>query len=273
MNNETNEPRPVPQEGERRWRKKPVVIEAIQFTADNHDECQAWIGDAYDGWQTTCPPHPEMLRIKTLEGVMEASEGDWIIKGVQGEFYPCKPDIFAATYEPTPASPSAVEPRERPTRLNENPTLPDRLRRHQVSMERLHPTTMRLLGEAADALDARPAVPPGDGERRSGAEAVESVHAAALELLRPMSENATTGPWERYVTTHGDPYVAVAGRAMFQAVTNPENDRTDTLAAVSTGPEDYGRANAEFIAAAVNFVRSLLASRAGSGTGGKASDG
>ncbi|MEE7714225.1 hypothetical protein V3J85_23230 [Bacillus sp. 5001] len=41
------------------------------------------------------------ISIPTLEGVMTADEGDWIIRGVQGEFYPCKPDIFAATYEPT----------------------------------------------------------------------------------------------------------------------------------------------------------------------------
>jgi hypothetical protein len=83
-----------------RWRKKPVVIEAMRYTAANGDECAAWVDEVFDGWQLAYGSHPPMLRIRTLEGVMEASEGDWIIRGVQGEFYPCKPDIFAATYEP-----------------------------------------------------------------------------------------------------------------------------------------------------------------------------
>lgn len=85
-----------------KFRKKPVVIEAWHFTRANYSEGA-----------------PEFIRreqsvvlwsqhggrviggeIRTLEGVMEISEGDWIIKGVAGEFYPCKSDIFAATYEP-----------------------------------------------------------------------------------------------------------------------------------------------------------------------------
>mgnify|MGYP001043486536 CR=1 FL=1 len=78
-----------------KYRKKPVEIEAVQF--DGTDESVDWlepqlisgeIGRAYN-----------KLYIKTLEGVMEASLGDYIIKGVNGEFYPCKPDIFEKTYE------------------------------------------------------------------------------------------------------------------------------------------------------------------------------
>lgn len=77
-----------------RYRKKPVVIEAEQFDprragplpfAGAEDPVQ-WDHDA--GWY-----------IDTLEGRMKLSMGDWVIKGVQGEFYPCKPDIFEATYE------------------------------------------------------------------------------------------------------------------------------------------------------------------------------
>ena len=82
------------------FRKKPVVIEAVQ-----------WLNR-----KIICPPGPawfveaeerneiqlagDVLYIKTLEGEMRADIGDWIIRGVRGELYPCKPDIFEATYEP-----------------------------------------------------------------------------------------------------------------------------------------------------------------------------
>ncbi len=92
----------------RRFRKKPVVIEAMQWPGDvdesdpRPDELEAWVrsssGDdvvsrfqAYDDGT---------LQIQTLEGTMTAQPGDWIIRGGKGEFYPCKPDIFEATYEP-----------------------------------------------------------------------------------------------------------------------------------------------------------------------------
>lgn len=86
-----------------KYRKKPVVIEAMQLTHENRDEIAAWCGGHYE------PDHiyrmaglvPKgSLDIPTLEGTMEARSGDFIIRGVKGEFYPCKPDIFAATYEP-----------------------------------------------------------------------------------------------------------------------------------------------------------------------------
>jgi hypothetical protein len=81
-----------------KYRKKPVVIEAIQWTAlDTESEIaiEKWLGDSFESW---VPSKPALL-IGTKEGVMEASPGDWIIKGVKGEFYPCKPDIFQMTYE------------------------------------------------------------------------------------------------------------------------------------------------------------------------------
>lgn len=85
-----------------KFRKKPVEIEAIQFTGDNHREVMEFMHKGritrdMVGWVSG--DHDGTLKIKTLEGVMTASEGDWIIKGVRGEFYPCKPDIFSATYE------------------------------------------------------------------------------------------------------------------------------------------------------------------------------
>jgi len=79
----------------KQYRKKPVVIEALQYTA---------IGIVdWDAIFNFCPdarPKNGKLYIKTSAGVMHVSPNDYIIKGINGEFYPCKPDIFAATYEP-----------------------------------------------------------------------------------------------------------------------------------------------------------------------------
>ena len=91
----------------KKYRKKPAEIEAIQWdgTAMNADLIIEWVlnhdGSAYYWCGASCPDTEEghYLRIRTLEGDMNASKDDWIIKGVKGEFYPCKPDIFAATYE------------------------------------------------------------------------------------------------------------------------------------------------------------------------------
>lgn len=83
-----------------KYRKKPVVIEAIQIRADNEDELMTFL----DGAGHTCVKGAGRrvlsVVIDTLEGVMIGNPGDWIIKGVRGEFYPCKPDIFDETYEP-----------------------------------------------------------------------------------------------------------------------------------------------------------------------------
>lgn len=77
-----------------KYRKKPVVIEAVQWTGELTDDMIQHIDSSRSVY------HCEgALTIDTLEGRLTASPGDWIIKGVQGEFYPCKPDIFAATYE------------------------------------------------------------------------------------------------------------------------------------------------------------------------------
>lgn len=82
-----------------KFRKKPVVIEAWQI--DGSDPVgTALIRDRCDGRMFRIANGEFAIDIPTLEGVMRASHGDWIIKGVKGEFYPCKPDIFAATYEP-----------------------------------------------------------------------------------------------------------------------------------------------------------------------------
>ena len=83
-----------------KFRKKPVVIEAIKYQSElGNNRIMNWLSQQganitewtfFDG----------EITIPTLEGKMKATDGDFIIKGVKGEFYPCKPDIFAATYEP-----------------------------------------------------------------------------------------------------------------------------------------------------------------------------
>lgn len=83
-----------------KFRKKPVVIEAVQFTESTEQEVLQFVGD--DCWSNRyrrLKGEELVLLIPTLEGDMTAQLGDWIINGVQGEFYPCKPDIFEATYE------------------------------------------------------------------------------------------------------------------------------------------------------------------------------
>ena len=101
------------------FRKKPVVIEAIQWTGKNLREVIAFTDGPPDtrtthaamAWDDYCGlVDREGLKIFTLEGKMSAAIGDWIIKGVKGEHYPCKPDIFAATYEPAPTALPVIDP-------------------------------------------------------------------------------------------------------------------------------------------------------------------
>lgn len=80
-----------------KFRKRPVVIEAEQLTESNLERLEVWCGGSIKG--TKLPISKRCIDIQTLEGEMRANIGDWIIKGVKGEFYPCKPDIFEATYE------------------------------------------------------------------------------------------------------------------------------------------------------------------------------
>lgn len=93
------------------YRKKPVVIEAFQMTEarrmDNADWPEwlneAWNKGAMEGGavfrKDMAAQLPDTLCIRTLEGIHDVSWGDWIIRGVKGELYPCKPDIFHATYD------------------------------------------------------------------------------------------------------------------------------------------------------------------------------
>ena len=80
-------------------RKKPVVVEVMQlkmFSPMSYRKCKEFVGDS---WIEYYEMSNELPAIRTLEGVMGISNNDYIIKGVDGEFYPCKPDIFHKTYE------------------------------------------------------------------------------------------------------------------------------------------------------------------------------
>lgn len=91
----------------RRFRKKPVIIEAVQWKRDNHREMfnflegknDEYISAAGDNFYIDHSKVEGGLIIKTLEGEHIANINDWIIKGIKGEFYPCKPDIFEQSYE------------------------------------------------------------------------------------------------------------------------------------------------------------------------------
>ena len=83
-----------------RFKKKPVVIEAVQFDGLEYGDYANFapkerVAFALAREDRSTP----VLYIQTSEGTMRADVGDWIIKGIKGEFYPCKPDIFAASYE------------------------------------------------------------------------------------------------------------------------------------------------------------------------------
>ena len=90
-----------------KFRKKPVVIEAMQYDGSSVTATPiiAWaLGEGgsvtyYCEDGESCRRDSHVLRVATLKGAVTALPGDWIIRGVKGEFYPCKPDIFAATYE------------------------------------------------------------------------------------------------------------------------------------------------------------------------------
>ena len=86
-----------------KYRKKPVVIDAVLYSGYNgnglvFDEAPEWFTDAICDYTVVFDDSDEQLKIKTLEGTMIVSPGDYIIRGVKGEIYPCKPDIFEMSY-------------------------------------------------------------------------------------------------------------------------------------------------------------------------------
>ena len=87
------------------FRKKPVVIEAVHYTGKGNIESRGgvydWVWNAFEDGTLHATNGADPLIVETVEGPLTVSPGDWIIRGVQGELYPCKPDIFEATYDPT----------------------------------------------------------------------------------------------------------------------------------------------------------------------------
>jgi hypothetical protein len=85
----------------KRFRKLPVEIEAMQWNGDNGSAVYDWmlVNDEKAFLRKIDDERGHSLAIDTLEGVMRANKNDWIIRGVNGEFYPCKPDIFEKTYQ------------------------------------------------------------------------------------------------------------------------------------------------------------------------------
>jgi len=77
--------------------KKPIVIEAFQLTVENIEDLESWCGGSIKGILLSI--NQRVIDINTPEGEIRANMGDFIIKGIKGEFYPCKPDIFKLTYD------------------------------------------------------------------------------------------------------------------------------------------------------------------------------
>lgn len=84
-----------------RFRKKPVVIDAVRVTELLHGDgdLPAWVAAALDADEIQLVPTTNKIYVRTPEGVMRGENADWLIRGVKGELYPCKPDVFEATYE------------------------------------------------------------------------------------------------------------------------------------------------------------------------------
>lgn len=81
-----------------RYRKRPVTVEAIQWTGQNLKQVVTFLDADFSSYLNV----DEVIRIRTLEGVMDCPTGWWVIRGVAGEHYSCRPDVFDQTYEPLP---------------------------------------------------------------------------------------------------------------------------------------------------------------------------
>lgn len=93
-----------------RFRKRPLEVDAVQYTGGNYDEIADFVGPEciYIAKSVVPATGLPIVQIRTLEGHMKVSVGDWVIRGVKGEYYPCKPDVFTRTYDYVDASASDV---------------------------------------------------------------------------------------------------------------------------------------------------------------------
>ncbi len=86
-----------------KFRKKPLVIDGKQYDGSNAHDLLQWAFElGLEKPQKTFLVYDDLFLIKTLEGAFRVDPGDWIIRGIEGEYYSCKPDIFEATYEVVP---------------------------------------------------------------------------------------------------------------------------------------------------------------------------
>ena len=122
--------------------KKPVVIEAVEYNGANKEEIEAFIGKKLDTIYTELK-EPLELKIPTLEGDMKVSKGDYVIKGVKGEFYPCKPDIFKQSYNIVEENNGILTEGEKRVRTNFN-----------VSSSKLVDIAKQLMAEAINLLSS-----------------------------------------------------------------------------------------------------------------------
>ena len=125
--------------------KKPVVIEAIQYDGTNITEIETFVGKKLDTIYTELK-EPLELKIPTLEGDIKASKGDYIIKGIKGEFYPCKEDIFKNSYDEV--NPSFITEGEKRVRLSFNPSALTRVENFKKTMAK----AIDLLVEEAELV-------------------------------------------------------------------------------------------------------------------------
>ena len=184
----------------KKYRKKPVVIEAMQLIGDNAQThaVYKWVEDNTLGSFDCTPvlngeegarwpksgisinPADGRFLIATLEGVMQARPGDYIIRGVQGEFYPCKPDIFEATYEATQDSAPLVHRVELSEGEEGSP-----ITRNVAAIETARITITRtLLDDGDDVLDTR-----FDGDAEHALTALGMLAMASDEVLHPPQED------------------------------------------------------------------------------------
>lgn len=136
------------QAGARRYRKRPVVVEAVQITEDNAVAVADWVSDH----GVRCDQFPERLLIETLEGEMSAPLAWWVVRGTEGEFWPVKPSAFAATYEPAGDEPGPDPLAERIGRALDDSI--DSCARCKVC-DRQVGAVVAVVGPELDALRAR----------------------------------------------------------------------------------------------------------------------
>lgn len=175
------------------FRKKPVVIEAIRWTGTNlreiinftgrHQSIVHWKWEAYEDLV-----EKEGLKIFTLEGPLMASVGDWIIKGVRGEFYPCKPDIFAATYEAATAAPATCNEPLQVRTVNDPLTVaPSQAAADVLAERRITPSWWRPTDEMREAITEYRAIKADydafDGDRRGIGSALVAARSRIVAAL------------------------------------------------------------------------------------------